>query len=464
MNIKLSIVGQVLTLDYISRIVSDTINYLTAFFTFSEEWNDLVKTAHFKNGNTIYNVVLEDDRIEHGLNLGSGKWELYVHGNLIVDGEVKKRITSNSVTFHITESGVLDGEPFPDLPPSVGEQYVGRMEQIKRETEELTEGMVRSINEEVPDELGNITLTAESVGALPADTPIPDPVTKTSELTNDSGFITDSALEGLAKESDLEEVKETQTKLNKDLAQLSEAYESTKAQTESQERRLVNLEYASRGVLYREEISDTVDYEKRLEADVMPYGTFDKLGGKSIVWNQISTVERIAWNEGYRGITIKKVDDATIRISGVVTESANERAYACKNIFPPNHKYYIDLKNEMLKGRIGNGSDVNVKGICIPTVSTESYLIFYIPKGTDFGDGIEVKPTIHDLTVMFGSGNEPTQAECEKIFTEDYYPYCEPVLMDAEVENIVVNGKICVMRIKLLQLFRIILEVMRIHQ
>ena len=41
---------------------------------------------------------------------------------------------------------------------------------------------------------GNITITAESIGALPSNTSIPS---KTSDLTNDSGFVTQTYVDNL---------------------------------------------------------------------------------------------------------------------------------------------------------------------------------------------------------------------------------------------------------------------------
>ena len=55
---------------------------------------------------------------------------------------------------------------------------------------------VKSVN----GKTGDVTLDAKSVGALPDTTVVPS---KTSELDNDSGFITDTALTGYAKTTDI---------------------------------------------------------------------------------------------------------------------------------------------------------------------------------------------------------------------------------------------------------------------
>lgn len=59
-----------------------------------------------------------------------------------------------------------------------------------------TDVPVKSVN----GQTGIIVLDADAVGALPDTTAIPS---KTSDLTNDSGYITNAALDGYAKETDI---------------------------------------------------------------------------------------------------------------------------------------------------------------------------------------------------------------------------------------------------------------------
>lgn len=115
-------------------IVSDTINYLTARFHFkSPDWKGLTKWAHFKQGDTVHDVQLVDDGIpaEAGLNLPAGRWEVYLHGNEVEDGQVMTRITTNSAEIQVQQSGVLDGEPLPITPPSFGEQLEARVQALE---------------------------------------------------------------------------------------------------------------------------------------------------------------------------------------------------------------------------------------------------------------------------------------------------------------------------------------------
>lgn len=131
--------GQTLRLSY-PTVVSDTIAYLTAVFSFEgTEWNGLSKWAHFKNGDCVFTVNLVDDKIqeEDHLDLAAGEWEVSVHGNALEDGEVVRRITTDPQKLFVKKSGVLDGEPLPITPPSVGEQILATAEQALAVANEL---------------------------------------------------------------------------------------------------------------------------------------------------------------------------------------------------------------------------------------------------------------------------------------------------------------------------------------
>ena len=46
------------------------------------------------------------------------------------------------------------------------------------------------------------------------------------------------------------------------------------------------------------------------------------------------------------------------------------------------------------------------------------------------------KPVLIDLTKMFGSGNEPTLEECQKIFSAEYYPYDDGTIKNFPVRTV----------------------------
>lgn len=203
------------------HVVADTIDYLEMKFTFqTDDWDGLEKWAHFAKNGAVYDIRLTDDciRKEDHLNLGAGVWKVYLHGNEYRNGEVRERITTCVVNLKVEPTGTLDGEPFPEMPASVTEQILARLDDIEQnggtgggtgggdglpdisrddegkvltvvdgeaEWADLPEGedAVLSVN----GMTGAVQLGAADVGALPASTKIP---AKTSDLQNDSGFIT----------------------------------------------------------------------------------------------------------------------------------------------------------------------------------------------------------------------------------------------------------------------------------
>ena len=117
------------------KIAADTIDYLEAVFKFqTADWNGLEKWAHFKKGDVVYDVMLEDDKIhkEKHLNLSAGYWSVYLHGNAFENGKMVQRITTDKARLSVEESGALNGDPLPLVPPSVAEQLSARIANLEK--------------------------------------------------------------------------------------------------------------------------------------------------------------------------------------------------------------------------------------------------------------------------------------------------------------------------------------------
>lgn len=107
-------------------IAADTIDYLTAQFIFqTSDWDGVDKWAHFKQGKTVYDINLSDNKITEDmhLNLAAGKWEVYLHGN-----KAGHRITTEVVTITVQPTGILAGEPLPEIPLTAAEQIAQKAE------------------------------------------------------------------------------------------------------------------------------------------------------------------------------------------------------------------------------------------------------------------------------------------------------------------------------------------------
>ena len=101
-------------------IAADSLRYLTAQFRFTGgEWNGYTRWAHFRRGETVYDIELDaEDRIteEDALNLTTGEWEIYLTGT-----KGTARLTTIVIVLTVKESGLVDA-PLHELPQSVAEQ------------------------------------------------------------------------------------------------------------------------------------------------------------------------------------------------------------------------------------------------------------------------------------------------------------------------------------------------------
>ena len=111
------------------KIVADSVNYLSCSFTFrTRDWEGLDKWAVFSKGEENYRVNLVEDMLlpQAGLNLGEGVWKISLFGE---NAEENRRITTNSVTFEVEKSSVLEGEPLPAIELSAAEQIAYKVQQ-----------------------------------------------------------------------------------------------------------------------------------------------------------------------------------------------------------------------------------------------------------------------------------------------------------------------------------------------
>ena len=118
-----------------SHAISDTINYFEMKFNFkTPDWDGLEKWAHFQKDDLVYDIPLTDDQIreEDHLNLTSGVWKVYLHGNKFEDGTVVKRITTSTATLEVFPTGTLEGEPFQEMPASETERILARLTKLEK--------------------------------------------------------------------------------------------------------------------------------------------------------------------------------------------------------------------------------------------------------------------------------------------------------------------------------------------
>ena len=124
-------------------VVADSINYLTAKFTFDPDWAGRAITAYFVCGDKTITAELTSGEItaEQGINLTAGRWELKLSG---IKGD--SRVTAGPVWFDVLPFGATDGEP-PDISLTQYEQLLAKIGDMDELTTTDKDTLVAAINE-----------------------------------------------------------------------------------------------------------------------------------------------------------------------------------------------------------------------------------------------------------------------------------------------------------------------------
>lgn len=124
-------------------VVADSINYLTAKFTFDPDWTGRTVTAYFVCGDKAITAELTDGEITaaQGINLTAGRWELKLSG---IKGD--SRVTAGPVQFDVLPFGATEGE-LPDISLTQYEQLLAKIGDMDELTTADKNTLVAAINE-----------------------------------------------------------------------------------------------------------------------------------------------------------------------------------------------------------------------------------------------------------------------------------------------------------------------------
>ena len=259
--------------------------------------------------------------------------------------------------------------------------------------------------------------------------------------------------------------REQITTNKEDISSLKEEIRNNFLDDAKTKRSLDALWKLNQGISYQLE----TDAEKAYQKDI-PSGaklaSVKKIGGRTVVWNQLATNIISNWNfESMNSVNLKEEDgcmSATINVGSahILWERYNP------NRFIPmvGHKYYVTIgvlvpkkayvSYEALGTKLSAETiEANIwtaySNIISPSIDNNSSRPFNISFSQsnssvfESGDKFMFKNIMAiDLTQMFGAGNEPsTPEEFEALFPKDYYPYNEGTLMSIPVNEVVEHGR-----------------------
>lgn len=228
------------------------------------------------------------------------------------------------------------------------------------------------------------------------------------------------------------------TAMETEIADLIAENKEQAKQIEEDQRRITNLEYASKGVLYREEESESVDYTKDILSGTMPYATFDMLGGKTEVVNQLVVNGEAEGSDSspYNYANIKTFATKNIAIGHTIYARAYIKSTDSQNVWLA----YSDTN--LNHGGNAFTTSTNYNKISFIYKVDGQYTNQNLKIFSMANDVVSWKNVVLcDLTQLFGI-NEPTSVDDERIKLLDRYleahpEYNEGSLVSANVESVV---------------------------
>ena len=127
---------------------SGSVRYLDASFSFDERWEGLRKFLIFEKGSESHKIEIVNNRIhaEAGIYLEDGPWKVSVIGETVIDDDLVKRITTIPQMTVLKKSGMPNGDPFPEVTPSIGEQIVNRAAEEADRAQRISDKLPEEVN------------------------------------------------------------------------------------------------------------------------------------------------------------------------------------------------------------------------------------------------------------------------------------------------------------------------------
>lgn len=215
------------------------------------------------------------------------------------------------------------------------------------------------------------------------------------------------------------------------------------AENRKQENRISALMKLNKGQTY-----DIVPEEGEAASRTAPSGakyvSVDKVGGKSIVWNQqVDTSNALLTTRA--GVTLSRKENGKLFLSGTATGGDAWCIVGSANLVI-GHKYISKRAAENVAVRIDNAENgrpaINFNGnIEVKTLTVPAGNIVYTPVKEGEYVNSEIDPFIIDLTLMFGAGNEPTAEQFAAMFPAESYPYNPGEIISARTETITAGAE-----------------------
>lgn len=218
------------------------------------------------------------------------------------------------------------------------------------------------------------------------------------------------------------------------------------AENRKQENRISALLKLNKGQTY-DILPEEGESASRTAPSGAKYVSVDKVGGKSIVWNQLCN------SDNFSAVGCKTTENSGIV---TITETAwNNRYQAGKIAVTKNHKYYQSVKiksdgtnpagfqNYLLLPTMNKITSAEFTQLAVVETATATGESLVQLSGTEGADYQIVKNSfmLFDLTLLFGAGNEPTAEQFTAMFPAESYPYNPSEIISSRTETITAGAE-----------------------
>lgn len=214
------------------------------------------------------------------------------------------------------------------------------------------------------------------------------------------------------------------------------------AENRKQENRIDALIKLNKGQTY-DILPEEGETVSRTAPSGAKYVSVDKVGGKSIVWNQQIDTSK-AELKTIVGVTLSKKENGKMFISGTSTSGISWLKIGIAKLVQ-GHKYIaknlgenVPLRFDNLEGAVALNF---TGGLEVKTLTEEPNGNVYAPVCEGFSVDFEINPFIVDLTLLFGAGNEPTAEQFAAMFPAESYPYNPGEIISSRTETITAGAE-----------------------
>lgn len=218
------------------------------------------------------------------------------------------------------------------------------------------------------------------------------------------------------------------------------------AENRKQENRIDALMKLNKGQTY-DILTEESEAASRTAPSGAKYVSVDKVGGKSVVWNQLCNPDEFVpfyctQTESGGVVTISDCTEANRYKAGLVAVTKGHKYYQTVKIKsdgtnPVGFQNYLFLD---IDTKTTSAEFIRLSKVAEAKESGNALIQLWSFNATDY-QIVKNSFMLFDLTLMFGAGNEPTAEQFTAMFPSESYPYNPGEIISSRTETITVGAE-----------------------